>query len=159
MMELNQFSQYTNIENFQGKKYGETPISFRNELYHHLTPEEYNSFTLGRADTEVIKKVQLIYDDWFNETHPTDFDLYNRRREAEARDNIENLKRTLKRTKERLAKLDYDAKMDMKLPYGLRESLRKEIAGLERQLQVNKSVSDSGTTSTESDWLDSFFTE
>lgn len=162
MFNENKFDEYTKMEEHQGKAHLDLPPEIRVALYQQLAPEEYRQFKLGRADENVLKKAQTIYDNCYNEKHPTDIDLYNRRRQAETRDNIENLTRQLKIAKDNLAKLDHDAKMDKPLPFGSRERLRKEIAQIETQLKTQNVFKDDSTGSTgslESDWLDSFFTE
>lgn len=155
---LNKFDQFTKIENFQGRNYSEIPYELRVALYTQLTPEEHKQFELGRADAEVIKKAQAIYENFYEEVNPTEETLLKRRAEIHANIEFQTLNIELKNKKERLARLDHDAELDIPLPIGARKQLKVEIAQLEKQLQLLKQKNET-IDSTESDWLDSFFTE
>jgi hypothetical protein len=156
---LNKFDQFTKIENFQGRNYSEIPYGVRVALYSQLTPEEHKQFELGRADAEVIKKAQAIYDNFYKEVNPTEETLLKRSVENQSNIEFQTLNIQLKNKKERLARLDHDAELDIPLPIGARKQLRAEIAQLERQLNIQKTFKEDSTDSTESDWLDGFFTE
>lgn len=155
---LNKFDQFTKIENFQGRNYSEIPYGLRVALYSQLTPDEHKLFVLGRADAEVIKKAQAIYENYYEEVNPTNETLLKRQAERQVNNEIYNLNLELRRKKERLAKLNHNAELDIPLPVGERKKLRAEIVQLEKQLQILKQNNET-MDSTESDWLNSFFTE
>lgn len=155
-MELNKFDQYFNIADGQGKQFHQLPYDVRVALFTGLDKEQYTQFSLGRASDETLKQAQSIYDNWWNESNPTDQDLYEAKLQRQAENRIWNLNRQLKLAKQELAKLDEMYKKDMILPVGKREQLRKEIAQLERDLQISKPIIE---TEASDDWSDSFFTE
>lgn len=153
-----QFDKFTRIETFQGRNYSDLPYGFRVELYKQLSPKEHEQFQLGRADAEIIKKAQDIYDNYYESVNPSEETLLKRSLESQSNIQFNTLSIQLKNKKDRLAKLNRDAELDIPLPVGERKKLKAEIEQLERQLKILNPNNETAN-STESDWLNSFFTE
>lgn len=155
---MKRFDELFNMAEGQGKGFVDLPYNLRANLYQGLSKEELKQFQLGRADAELLKKAQPIYDTWFNETHPTEETKWNRRREAETRSRVSTLEIQLKTAKRQLEHWNTVFKNDGHVPYGERARLQKEIAGIERDLLVNKSLTETNSKTdnetTEEDWFD-----
>ncbi|MFA9422071.1 MAG: hypothetical protein ACERLG_00725 [Sedimentibacter sp.] len=151
---INNFDEFFNIAEKQGKEFASLPYKIRDFMYRNLDNEQYESFAKGKANAETIKKAQSVYDQWYEETHPTDADYLKQKDERQFQNKIFSLNMKLDTAHKRLAKLDEIVKYDGVVQYGSREKLRNEIKELERQLQINGSPKE--TDSTDIDWIDNF---
>jgi hypothetical protein len=137
---LKRFDELFNMADGQGKNYANLDYNLRVALFQGLDKEAHKQFQMGRASKETIEKAQSIYDSWFNETHPTVEDQWNKKMDGQARDRVLNLERQLRTAKKQLEHWNTVFQNDGHVPYGERERLRKEIQGLERDLQVNQTM-------------------
>jgi biopolymer transport protein ExbB/TolQ len=156
-MAINRFDEFYNISNGMGKGFVDLPYTLHTALYLGLSPQEYKEFRRGNSTDEELKKAQSIYDEWYEETHPSEETLRKRRLQSQARDEKTNLERKLKLAKDRLTKLDKVARRDEQLPIGEREKLRREIEQLEKRLQTRNALDATlYENECESDWMESF---
>lgn len=132
------FDQYTNLSEWQGKKYHDLPLEFRIKAHETIEKDELTAFKMGRADSEVVGKVQQLFDQWVEETNPSTEQIIEQRQKQHEQNRIMNLQRQLSWAKAQLVRMDKVVANDGVVPFGQREKLRAEINGLEREIRLSQ---------------------
>lgn len=147
------FDKWTDIGQFQGRNYSKIPYDIRLVLHRGMNPEEREAFQAGKAGTEVLAKVQGLYDRHWKESHPSDMELFQQKVARAEQDRVWNLEYQLRLKKARLQVLNDKYDRDLPIPPFERKTLKAEIEQLENQLKVNSKKEEEPT---DDSWMDSF---